>query len=321
MNEKILEVKDLKKYFPLGGLFSHKSRFVRAVDNVGFSIKRGETVGLVGESGSGKTTIGRLVSRLIEPTSGEINFDGINLLRLNGKELQRIRRKMGIVFQNPQASLNPRMMIKDILNRPLVIHAVPKRERSKRILGILERVGLEPGHLGRYPHEFSGGQQQRISIAKAIILNPDLIVLDEPTSALDMSVQAKILNLLAELQTEFKLAYLFVSHDLTVIQHMCDWIAVMYLGKIVELTRKERLFEAMKHPYTITLLSAAPIPDPKRRFEEKMILKGEMPSSINPPPGCRFHPRCPQRMKVCERKQPDFTKVEKDHLVACYLHQ
>jgi oligopeptide/dipeptide ABC transporter ATP-binding protein len=320
MNERILEVKDLKKYFPLGGFFSRKKGVVHAVDDVSFSIKRGETLGLVGESGSGKTTVGRAVLRLIEPTEGEINFDGVNLLKLSGKELQKIRKKMGIVFQDPKASLNPRMTVKDILNRPLVIHDFPKGERLKRILDILEKVGLEPGHLGRYPHEFSGGQQQRISIARAIILNPALIVLDEPTSALDMSVQAKILNLLVDLQREFNLTYLFISHDLTVIQYMCDWVAVMYLGKIVELSRKERLFENVKHPYTISLLSAAPIPDPKRRYEEKIILKGEIPSPINPPPGCRFHPRCPQRMEVCEREQPDFTEVEKDHLVTCYLY-
>lgn len=321
MNEKILEVKDLKKYFPLGGFFSRKKGFVHAVDDVSFSIKRGETLGLVGESGSGKTTISRVVLRLIEATAGEINFDGTNLLKLNSKELQRIRRKIGIVFQNPMASLNPRMAVKDILGRPLVIHNFPKRKRVKRILDILEKVGLESGHLGRYPHEFSGGQQQRISIARAIILNPDLIVLDEPTSALDMSVQANILNLLTDLQRDFNLTYLFISHDLTVIRYACDQVAVMYLGKIVELTRKERLFENMKHPYTITLLSAAPIPDPKRRHEEKILLKGEIPSPINPPPGCRFHPRCSQRMGICEREQPDFTKVEKDHLVACYLYQ
>lgn len=320
MNEKILEVKDLKKYFPLGGFFSRKKGFVHAVDDVSFSIKRGETLGLVGESGSGKTTISRVVLRLIEATAGEINFDGTNLLKLNSKELQRIRRKIGIVFQNPMASLNPRMAVKDILGRPLVIHNFPKRKRVKRILDILEKVGLESGHLGRYPHEFSGGQQQRISIARAIILNPDLIVLDEPTSALDMSVQANILNLLTDLQRDFNLTYLFISHDLTVIRYACDQVAVMYLGKIVELTRKERLFENMKHPYTITLLSAAPAPDPKRRYEEKIILKGEIPSPINPPPGCRFHPRCSQRMGICEREQPDFTEVEKDHSVACYLY-
>jgi len=320
MNERILEVKNLKKYFPSRGFFSRKRGVVHAVDDVSFSIQRGETFGLVGESGSGKTTIGRVVLRLTEPTAGEINFDGVNFLKLNGKELQRTRKKMGIVFQDPKASLNPRMTVEEILNRPLVIHVFPKGKRVKRILSILEKVGLEPGHLRRYPHEFSGGQQQRISIARAIILNPDLIVLDEPTSALDMSVQANILNLLTDLQREFNLAYLFISHNLTVIRYMCDWVAVMYLGKIVELARKERLFKDMKHPYTITLLSAAPIPDPKRRYKETIILKGEIPSPINPPPGCRFHPRCPQRMEVCEREQPDFAEVEKDHLVACYLH-
>lgn len=260
MNKKILEVKGLKKYFPLGGFFSRKRGFLHAVNNVCFSITRGETLGLVGKSGSGKTTIGRVVLRLIEPTASEINLDGINLVKLNGREIQRTRRKMGVVFQDPKASLNPRMTVKEILHRPLAIHDFPKRERLDRILDVLESVGLEPGHLGRYPHEFSGDQQQRISVARAIILNPDLIVLDEPTSALDVSVQAKILNLLTDLQREFKLTYLFISHNLTVIQYICDWVAVMYLGKIVELTKNERFFEIMKHPYTISLLSAAPYP-------------------------------------------------------------
>ena len=321
---KLLETQQLKKYFPTTGFFSTKKALVHAVDGVSLSINKGETLGLVGESGSGKTTIGRLVLRLIEPTEGAVFFSGVNLMSLNGKALRKLRQRTGIVFQDPQASLNPRMTIEEPLSRPLLIHKSLSATKGRRelMLSVLERVGLESEHLGRYPHEFSGGQQQRISIARAIILNPEFIVLDEPTSALDVSVQAKVLNLLTALRKEFDLTYLFISHDLTVIQYMCDMVAVMYLGEIIELATTEELFEDMKHPYTKALLSAAPVPDPKKRGRERIFLVGEIPSSTNPPAGCRFHPRCPQKIgKICEQEHPESIEVGTKHAVACHLYQ
>lgn len=323
MTKHFIEVKGLKKYFELsGGVFFSRKKLVRAVDDVSFYINKGETLGLVGESGSGKSTVARCILRLIEPTAGEIYFDGIDLLSLNRSELQKLRgKRMGLVFQDPQASLNPRMTVMDILSRPLEIHKLvqDKNEKLERILKIIEKVGLRPEHLGRYPHEFSGGQQQRIAIARAIITNPDFVVLDEPTSALDVSVQAQILNLLNRLQRDLELTYLFISHDLTVIRHMSDRVAVMYLGKIVEIAETEELFENMAHPYTLALLSAAPFPDPKRRKKKKILLKGEIPSPINPPSGCRFHTRCPFAKDRCKKEEPQPIEIKKGHFVACHF--
>jgi len=318
MGGQLIEVKGLKKYFPIkGGVFQRVTGFVRAVDGVSFNIKQGDIFGLVGESGCGKTTLGRTCLRLVEPTSGEINFEGFDLLNLNLNEMQKVRRDMQMVFQDPFSSLHPRKMVKDIVGEGLVIHGLAKGpELQEKVLQTLEKVGLKKEHLYRYPHEFSGGQRQRIGIARALILNPKLIVLDEPTSALDVSVQAKILNLLLKLQKDLSLTYLFISHNLSVIEYMSDRIAVMYVGKIVEMGTKVELFEEPLHPYTKALFSAIPIPDPDFKHE-KIILKGDVPSPLNPPSGCRFHPRCPYSRPSCEENEPELINVGNGHLVAC----
>jgi len=316
----LMEVKDLKKYFSVkGGIFQRVKGFVRAVDGVNLEINRGEVFGLVGESGCGKTTLGRTCLRLIEPTSGEVRFEDIDLLNLNLKDMQKMRLNVQMVFQDPFSSLDPRKMVKDIVGEGLVIHGLAKRsELKERVLENLERVGLKKEHLYRYPHEFSGGQRQRIGIARALVLNPKFIVLDEPTSALDVSVQAKILNLLLKLQKELGLTYMFISHNLSVIEYMSDRIAVMYVGKIVETGTKVELFENPLHPYTRALFSAIPIPDPDLKHE-KIILKGDVPSPLNPPSGCRFHPRCPCTEELCEREEPLSIEVNSGHKVACHL--
>ena len=316
----LMEVKDLKKYFSVkGGIFQRVKGFVRAVDGVNLEINRGEVFGLVGESGCGKTTLGRTCLRLIEPTSGEVRFEDIDLLNLNLKDMQKMRLNVQMVFQDPFSSLDPRKMVKDIVGEGLVIHGLAKRsELKERVLENLERVGLKKEHLYRYPHEFSGGQRQRIGIARALVLNPKFIVLDEPTSALDVSVQAKILNLLLKLQKELGLTYMFISHNLSVIEYMSDRIAVMYVGKIVETGTKVELFENPLHPYTRALFSAIPIPDPDLKHE-KIILKGDVPSPLNPPSGCRFHPRCPCTEELCEIEEPLSIEVNSGHKVACHL--
>lgn len=316
----LMEVKDLKKYFSVkGGIFQRVRGFVRAVDGVNLEINRGEVFGLVGESGCGKTTLGRTCLRLIEPTSGEVRFEDIDLLNLNLKDMQKMRLNVQMVFQDPFSSLDPRKMVKDIVGEGLVIHGLAKRsELKERVLENLERVGLKKEHLYRYPHEFSGGQRQRIGIARALVLNPKFIVLDEPTSALDVSVQAKILNLLLKLQKELGLTYMFISHNLSVIEYMSDRIAVMYVGKIVETGTKVELFENPLHPYTRALFSAIPIPDPDLKHE-KIILKGDVPSPLNPPSGCRFHPRCPCTEELCEIEEPLSIEVNSGHKVACHL--
>lgn len=316
----LMEVKDLKKHFPVkGGILQRVTGFVRAVDGLNFEIERGEVFGLVGESGCGKTTLGRACLRLIEPTSGEIKFEDVDLLNLNLKDMQKMRLNVQMVFQDPFSSLDPRMMIKDIVGEGLVIHGLAKgSELKERVLQNLERVGLKKEHLYRYPHEFSGGQRQRIGIARSLVLNPKFIVLDEPTSALDVSVQAKILNLLLKLQKELGLTYMFISHNLSVIEYMSDRIAVMYVGKIVETGTKVELFENPLHPYTRALFSAIPIPDPDLKHE-KIILKGDVPSPLNPPSGCRFHPRCPYVEEICEREEPPSIEVNSGHKVACHL--
>lgn len=318
MMETLIEVKGLKKYFPIkGGIFQRVIGFVRAVDGVDFNIKMGDIFGLVGESGCGKTTLGRACLRLIEPTSGEIHFEGINLLKLDLNEMQKMRLNMQMVFQDPFSSLDPRKMVKDIVGEGLVIHGLAEGSKlQEKVLQTLEKVGLKKEHLYRYPHEFSGGQKQRIGVARALILNPKLIVLDEPTSALDVSVQAQILNLLRKLQKDLGLTYLFISHNLSVIEYMSDRIAVMYVGKIVEMGTKVELFEKPLHPYTKALFSAIPIPDPDFKHE-KIILKGDVPSPQNPPSGCRFHPRCPYNKLSCKENEPELINVGNEHLVAC----
>lgn len=320
MIEPLMKVKDLKKHFPVkGGILQKVTGFVRAVDGVDLEIDRGEIFGLVGESGCGKTTLGRACLRLIEPTSGEVRFEDVDILNLNLKDMQKMRLNVQMVFQDPFSSLDPRKMIKDTVGEGLVIHGLAKgSELKERVLQNLERVGLKKEHLYRYPHEFSGGQRQRIGIARSLILNPKFIVLDEPTSALDVSVQAKILNLLLKLQKELDLTYMFISHNLSVIEYMSDRIAVMYVGKIVETGTKVELFENPLHPYTRALFSAIPIPDPDIKHE-KIILKGDVPSPLNPPSGCRFHPRCPYAEELCERKEPLSIEINSGRKVACHL--
>ncbi|ABN69454.1 oligopeptide/dipeptide ABC transporter, ATPase subunit [Staphylothermus marinus F1] len=320
MGDPLLKVVDLKKYFPVKGIFFTKG-YVKAVDGVSFEIERGKTMGLVGESGCGKTTVGRLVLRLLKPTSGKVFFEGKDIFKLKGKELREFRKKAQMVFQDPYSSLNPRMTVFDIIYEPVKVYKLKVSDPEKFVVNLLYQVGLNESHLYRYPHEFSGGQRQRIAIARILALNPEFIVLDEPTSALDVSVQAQILNLLKELQRKYNLTYLFISHDLGVVRYMSDWIAVMYLGQIVEYGPAEEVFEKPLHPYTKALFSAIPIPDPEiTRKREKLKVPGEPPSPINPPPGCRFHPRCPFKMDICEKTEPELIEYEKDHFVKCYLY-
>ena len=316
----LLEVRNLKKYFPLRkGILARVSAHVKAVDDVSFSILRGETFGLVGESGCGKTTTGRAVLRLIEPDSGEVRFDGIDLLKLGGEDLRRRRRDMQIIFQDPYASLNPRMRVGTIVGEPFAIHkTLQGSEREDRIVELLKIVGLEPGAMRRYPHEFSGGQRQRIGIARALALNPKLIVADEPVSALDVSIQAQITDLLLELQRKFGLAYLFISHSIPVVEQLSRRIGVMYLGKLVEVGTAEQICWSPKHPYTQALISAVPVPDPAIR-KERIILGGDVPTPINPPSGCRFHTRCPIAEQRCRVEEPMLRTLADRQTVACHL--
>ncbi|RLI62509.1 MAG: peptide ABC transporter substrate-binding protein [Candidatus Asgardarchaeum californiense] len=323
-NEKyLLEVKNLVKYYPIrGGVLRKVIGYVHAVDNINFRIPRGSTLGLVGESGCGKTTTGRVILRLVDPTSGEIWYNGTNIAKLKEKELREYRKKMQIVFQDPYASLNPRKTIKETLTEPLLVHKIVdnKSDAMEVAFKFLKKVGLNWEHLYRYPHEFSGGQRQRICIARALLLNPEFVVLDEPTSSLDVSVQAQTLNLLKDLQKEFHLTYLFISHNLSVVKHMSDQVAVMYLGKIVEILPSEKLLEKAVHPYTQALVSAIPIPDPSMRKGLK-VLPGEVPSAVNPPSGCRFHPRCPYATDKCKVEEPQLIEIEHNHWVACHHPQ
>ncbi len=315
----LIQVNSLKKYFTITkGLIRKEKRYIRAVDGVSFEIYPGETFGLVGESGSGKSTIARLLLRLIEPTDGGILFEGKDITKIHGKELRSVRRKMGIVFQDPASSLNPRSTIRGMLMRPLQLHGVPKEEAETLIAETLEKVNLGSELLDRYPHQLSGGQQQRVSIARAIILKPKFVVLDEPTSALDVSVQAQILNLLLDLQEEYNLTYLFISHDLSVVRYISDRIGVMYLGNLFEVVSTEELYENPLHPYTVGLLSSAPSLDPHMRGRRKFLLSGEPPSLINPPTGCPLHPRCPFSARICQEEKPALMEVGKGHFVACH---
>ncbi|MCD6483698.1 MAG: ABC transporter ATP-binding protein [Candidatus Odinarchaeota archaeon] len=320
--EPLIKAENLVKYFPIrGGLLKKVIGYVHAVDNISFEIKRGQTFGLVGESGCGKTTTGRTLLRLLEPTSGKIYFKGKDITATNGKELIELRKKMQIVFQDPYASLNPRKTIKTTLTEPLLYHHIVSspREAEEKVLSFLETVGMGEQHMNRYPHEFSGGQRQRICIARALLMNPEFIVLDEPTASLDVSVQAHVLNLLKDLQEKFGLTYLFISHSISVVHHMSNLIGVMYLGKLVEILPDYKLMKKALHPYTQALMAAVPIPNPELRKELKPIT-GEVPSAINPPKGCRFHPRCPFKKDICEREEPPLIEVEKGHYVACWLY-
>jgi oligopeptide transport system ATP-binding protein len=319
-NGNLVEVKSLKKYFPAGsGLLSAGGDTVKAVDDVSFAIRRGETFGLVGESGCGKSTTGRCILRLIEPTAGQVNFEGQDLLALDARSLRQLRREMQIIFQDPYASLNPRMQVGEIIAEPLVIHRVGTgHERKGRVGELLELVGLKPEHAARYPHEFSGGQRQRIGIARALALNPKFIVCDEPVSALDVSVQAQVVNLLQDLQEQLGLTYLFISHGLSVVEHISTRVGIMYLGKLVEVASSEAIFRNPLHPYTRALLSAIPIPDPDAR-RERLPLAGEIPTAIKPPSGCRFRTRCPVAEPQCAETEPQLVEVDTDHFVACHL--
>ncbi len=320
MTEPILQVERLKKYFPVkGGVFSKTLDWVRAVEDVSFSIPEGKTLGLVGESGCGKTTVGRSILRLIEPTSGRVLYRGVDLCELSKREMRSMRREMQIIFQDPFASLNPRMTVASIVGEPLQIHKQAQgKEKRERVAELLDKVGLQPEHMNRYPHEFSGGQRQRIGIARALALNPKLIIGDEPVSALDVSIQAQVINLLEDLQEEFHLSYLMIAHNLSVVQHISDQVAVMYLGKIAELASNEELYSNPLHPYTVALLSAVPVPDPTGK-KERIILEGDVPSPINPPPGCTFHPRCPRRFEPCAVRTPVLIDVGGGHYVSCFL--
>ncbi|MBD1380502.1 ABC transporter ATP-binding protein [Metabacillus arenae] len=320
MSELLLEVNGLKKYFPItGGVLGRKKGEVKAVDDVSFFVKKGETLGIVGESGCGKSTTGRLLMRLIESSDGTILFEDKEVTKMSKSELRKIRRDMQMVFQDPYASLNPRHTVEKILEEPLIVHGIgSKQERKKRVKEMLEVVGLSSYHARRYPHQFSGGQRQRIGIAKALMTKPKLIIADEPVSALDVSIQAQVLNLLKDIQTEFQLTYIFIAHDLGVVRHISDRAGVMYLGRLIELADCEELYENPKHPYTRALLSAVPIPDPDIK-RQNFSIHGEMPSPSNPPSGCAFHTRCSECMDICTVTRPPYQEMTKGHYTACHL--
>ncbi|MFA5595108.1 MAG: oligopeptide/dipeptide ABC transporter ATP-binding protein [Trueperaceae bacterium] len=317
-SENLLEVKNLRKYFPIrGGIFSRVVANVKAVEDVSFNVKKGEVVGLVGESGSGKTTVGRSILRLIEPTSGEVNFDGVDVTKLSKGQMREYRKRMQIIFQDPFASLNPRMSVGDIIGEAMSIHNLARgKEREDKVAGLLERVGLSTAHMRRYPHEFSGGQRQRIGIARALAVDPAFIVADEPVSALDVSIQAQVVNLLQDLKEELGLTLLFIAHDLGVVEYISDHVIVMYLGRIMEIAPAKELYANPIHPYTEALLSAVPIPDPTIK-RERVILQGDIPSPINPPSGCVFRTRCPIATKECAEVIPPLEEVSPGHFKAC----
>jgi len=319
-NNNLIEVRGLVKYFPVrGGILQRTQGWVQAVDGVSFTIRQGETLGLVGESGCGKTTVGRLLLRLIEPTGGQVLFEGHDLTRTGQSELKSLRREMQIIFQDPFSSLDPRSQIGDSIAEGLLVHGMrDPKERRRKVLEIMETVGLSEDHMRRYPHEFSGGQRQRIGIARALVLRPKFVVCDEPVSALDVSIQSQVLNLLRQLQREFNLTYLFIAHNMSVVEHISDRVAVMYLGKIVEIAERLELYRNPQHPYTQALMSAIPVPSPDLR-RERILLKGEVPSPLNPPSGCRFHPRCPIAVDICSRLEPPLIDLGGGHMAACHL--
>jgi oligopeptide transport system ATP-binding protein len=320
-HKTLLEAVNIVKHFPIkGGVFLKEIAAVKAVDGVSLTIQEGETVGLVGESGCGKTTFGRAILRLEEPTSGEIYFEGQSILAYDKKKMQALRKKMQIIFQDPFSSLNPRKTVAHIIGEPLLVHGVRSRkQREERVLELLTVVGLRKEHMRRYPHQFSGGQRQRIGVARALALNPKLIVCDEAVSALDVSIQAQVINLLKDLQDDFGLTYLFISHDLSVVEHVSDRVAVMYLGKIVEFAPRKALYQKPLHPYSQALLSAVPVPDPALTRDARIILKGDVPSPIDPPPGCSFHPRCLYAKEICSRSQPELKEIDQNHFAACFF--
>jgi len=320
-NEALLSIEKLRMWFPIRkGVFQRHTGDVKAVDGLNFEVRRGETLGLVGESGCGKSTTGRAILQLYRPTEGKVFFKGQDLTKLKGGALRRMRRDMQMIFQDPYASLNPRMTVGTIIGEPLRVHGMASgKERQEKVQDLLKVVGLNPYFINRYPHEFSGGQRQRIGIARALAVNPDFIVCDEPVSALDVSIQAQVINLLEDLQEQFGLTYLFIAHDLSVVRHISDRVAVMYLGKIVELADRVELYENPLHPYTKALLSAIPIPDPILEMERKrIILSGDVPSPVNPPSGCNFHTRCPIAIDLCKQEDPEWRKLGRDHWVACH---
>lgn len=321
MAKVLLDVQNLKKYFPIrGGIFGRTLGQVKAVDNVSFSVYEGEVLGLVGESGCGKSTAGRSIVRLIEPTEGQVIFDGESLTELPEKKLRQKRKDLQIVFQDPYASLNPRHTIEKILSEPLLVHGIgTEKERREKVHQMLEIVGLNSFHAKRYPHQFSGGQRQRIGIARALIVHPKLVIADEPVSALDVSIQSQVLNLMQDLQQEFQLTYIFIAHDLSVVKHISDRVGVMYLGRLIELAEKDDLYENPKHPYTQALLSAVPSIDPDEK-RERVVLQGDLPSPANPPEGCAFHTRCPQCMAICQIERPEFKELAQGHYAACHLY-
>ncbi|WP_139891422.1 MULTISPECIES: ABC transporter ATP-binding protein [unclassified Bacillus (in: firmicutes)] len=318
---ELLKVEGLKKFFPInGGVLSRKIGEVKAVNDISFHVKKGETLGIVGESGCGKSTTGRLLMRLIDPTEGSIVFEDKEIMSMSKKQLRQVRRDIQMVFQDPYASLNPRHSVQQILEEPLIVHGIGnKKERANRVAEMIDVVGLSSYHLKRYPHQFSGGQRQRIGIARALMTKPKLIIADEPVSALDVSIQAQVLNLLKDIQKEFGLTYIFIAHDLGVVRHISDRVGVMYLGRMVELSGSEELYEHPLHPYTQALLSSVPIPDPDIK-RESIILTGDIPSASNPPSGCAFHTRCQHAMEVCKTINPVYQEIKGDHYAACHLH-
>ncbi len=320
-DKSLVSIHNLKKYYPVtGGIFRKQIGTVKAIDGINLEIFRGETLGLVGESGCGKSTLGRLLLRLERPTEGSVFFEGKDIFEISRDELRQLRRRMQVIFQDPYSSLNPRQTVGRIIGEGLVIHNIgDKAEREERVREIMKVVGLRPEHMNRYPHEFSGGQRQRICIARALILNPEFVICDEPVSALDVSIQAQVINLLLDLQERYNLTYLFISHDLSVVRYMCNRVAVMYLGKLVELANKENIFSEPLHPYTQVLLEAIPKVEPDRTRKRRK-LKGDLPSPLNPPPGCTFHPRCPSAFDRCKREIPDFVEVKSGHFVRCFLY-
>ena len=320
MTDHLLRVESLVKQFPIrGGALNRVVNYIQAVNGVSFTVRRGEVLGLVGESGSGKTTIGRLVLRLEEATAGKVIFDGTNILELPKKEMRRFRKRMQIIFQDPYASLNPREKVRTVIGHALALHRIGTPEsRSERTVELIEQVGLSPDQLDRFPHEFSGGQRQRVGIARALAVNPDFLVADEPVSALDVSIQAQVINLLSDLKDQLDLTMLFIAHDLAVVEHICDRVAVMYLGKIMEIAPSRTLYNDPNHPYTEALLSAVPVPEPGHR-QKRTVLSGDIPSAINPPSGCVFRSRCPRAEAICASETPELKQVGPDHFSACHL--